>query len=47
GLHYILEKVVPVGTASGLNNSDHNVNTITNGDGMPRVRTFRETISPE
>ncbi|GJS58935.1 hypothetical protein Tco_0653719 [Tanacetum coccineum] len=47
GLHYILEKVVPVGTASGLNNSDHNVNTITNGDGMQRVRTFRETISPE
>ncbi|GJT78391.1 hypothetical protein Tco_1045116 [Tanacetum coccineum] len=36
-----------VGTAPGPNSSDHNVNTITNGDGMPRMRTFRETIFPE
>ncbi|GJW12118.1 hypothetical protein Tco_1577945 [Tanacetum coccineum] len=47
GLHYLLAKVVPAGTAPGPNNSDHNVNTITNGDGMPRMRTFRETIFPE
>ncbi|GJV89322.1 hypothetical protein Tco_1533260 [Tanacetum coccineum] len=46
-LHYLLDKVVSVGTAPGPNNSDHNVNTITNGDGMPRMRTFRETIFPE
>ncbi|GJX91556.1 hypothetical protein Tco_0344882 [Tanacetum coccineum] len=47
GLHYLLAKVVSVGTAPGPNSSDHNVNTITNGDGMPRMRTFRETIFPE
>ncbi|GJT57628.1 hypothetical protein Tco_0992682 [Tanacetum coccineum] len=46
-LHYLLDKVVSVGTAPGPNSSDHNVNTITNGDGMPRMRTFRETIFPE
>ncbi|GJS03422.1 hypothetical protein Tco_0319930 [Tanacetum coccineum] len=46
-LHNLLDKVVSVGTAPGPNNSDHNVNTITNGDGMPRMRTFRETIFPE
>ncbi|GJU46284.1 hypothetical protein Tco_1203550, partial [Tanacetum coccineum] len=46
-LHYLLDKVVSVGTAPGPNSSDHNVNTITNGDGMPRIRTFRETIFPE
>ncbi|GJY58228.1 hypothetical protein Tco_0458120 [Tanacetum coccineum] len=34
GLHYLLDKVVPAGTAPGLNSSDHNVNPITNGDGM-------------
>ncbi|GJT46339.1 hypothetical protein Tco_0955054 [Tanacetum coccineum] len=34
-------------TAPGPNSSDHNVNTITNGDEMPRMRTFRETIFPE
>ncbi|GJZ11377.1 hypothetical protein Tco_0546136 [Tanacetum coccineum] len=39
GLHYLLDKVVPAGTAPGPNNSDHNFNTITNGDGMQRVRT--------
>ncbi|GKC17723.1 hypothetical protein Tco_1014505 [Tanacetum coccineum] len=46
GLHYLLDKVVSVGTAPGPNSSDHNVNTITNGDGMPRMKTFRETILP-
>ncbi|GKE22014.1 hypothetical protein Tco_1433526 [Tanacetum coccineum] len=46
-LHNLLDKVVSVGTALGLNSSDHNVNTITNGDGMPRMRTFRETIFPK
>ncbi|GJX64171.1 hypothetical protein Tco_0298514 [Tanacetum coccineum] len=46
-LHNLLDKVVSVGTAPGPNSSDHNVNTITNGDGMPRMRTFRETIFPE
>ncbi|GJY06975.1 hypothetical protein Tco_0374029 [Tanacetum coccineum] len=46
-LHYLLGKVVSVGTAPGPNSSDHNVNTITNGDGMPRMRTFREIIFPE
>ncbi|GJX61919.1 hypothetical protein Tco_0294819 [Tanacetum coccineum] len=45
-LHYLLDKVVSVGTAPGPNNSDHNVNTITNGDGMPRMRTFRENNIP-
>ncbi|GJU42583.1 hypothetical protein Tco_1195540 [Tanacetum coccineum] len=45
--HYLLDKVVSVGTAPGPNSSDHNVSTITNGDGMPRMRTFRETIFPE
>ncbi|GJR69281.1 hypothetical protein Tco_0015346 [Tanacetum coccineum] len=45
-LHYLLDKVVSVGTAPGPNSSDHNVNTITNGDGMPKMRTFRETIFP-
>ncbi|GJY82946.1 hypothetical protein Tco_0496322 [Tanacetum coccineum] len=43
-LHNLLDKVVSVGTAPGPNSSDHNVNTITNGDGMPRMRAFRETI---
>ncbi|GKE60440.1 hypothetical protein Tco_1510807 [Tanacetum coccineum] len=33
-LHQQLEKVVSVGTAPGPNNSDHNDNTITNGDGI-------------
>ncbi|GJX24661.1 hypothetical protein Tco_0230957 [Tanacetum coccineum] len=46
-LHYLLDKVVQAGTALGPNSNDHNVNTITNGDGMRRVRIFRETISPE
>ncbi|GJR97876.1 hypothetical protein Tco_0270050 [Tanacetum coccineum] len=45
-LHYLLDKVVSVGTAPGPNSSDHNVNTIANGDGMPKMRTFRETIFP-
>ncbi|GJU55607.1 hypothetical protein Tco_1229321 [Tanacetum coccineum] len=34
-LHNLLDKVVSVGTAPGPN-----VNTITNGDGMQRMRTF-------
>ncbi|GKB23483.1 ribonuclease H-like domain-containing protein [Tanacetum coccineum] len=46
-LHNLLDKVVSVGTAPGPNSSDHNVNTITNGDGMPRIWTFRETIFPK
>ncbi|GJT98082.1 hypothetical protein Tco_1093600 [Tanacetum coccineum] len=46
-LHYLLDKVVSVGTAPGPNSSDHNVNIIINGDGMPRIRTFRETLFPE
>ncbi|GJU13339.1 hypothetical protein Tco_1135735 [Tanacetum coccineum] len=46
-LHYLLDKVASVGTAPGPNSSDHNVKTITIGDGMPRMRTFRETIFPE
>ncbi|GJR17735.1 hypothetical protein Tco_0966262, partial [Tanacetum coccineum] len=46
-LHYLLDKVVPAGTAPGPNSSDHNVNTITNGDGMKRMRIFQETIFPE
>ncbi|GJZ64997.1 hypothetical protein Tco_0621693 [Tanacetum coccineum] len=46
-LHYLLDKGVSVGTAPVPNSSDHNVNTISNGDGMPRMRTFRETIFPE
>ncbi|GJT93738.1 hypothetical protein Tco_1082583 [Tanacetum coccineum] len=33
-LHNLLDKVVSVGTAPGPNSSDHNVNTITNGDGI-------------
>ncbi|GJR48507.1 hypothetical protein Tco_1316610 [Tanacetum coccineum] len=33
-LHYLLDKVVSVRTAPGPNNSDHNINTITNGDGI-------------
>ncbi|GJX36733.1 retrovirus-related pol polyprotein from transposon TNT 1-94 [Tanacetum coccineum] len=45
-LHNLLDKAVSVGIAPGPNSSDHNVNTITNGDGMPRIRTFRETIFP-
>ncbi|GKF53506.1 hypothetical protein Tco_0160416, partial [Tanacetum coccineum] len=47
GVDYLLDKVVSVGTAPRPNSSDHNVNTITNGDGMPRMRTFRETIFPK
>ncbi|GJU40476.1 retrovirus-related pol polyprotein from transposon TNT 1-94, partial [Tanacetum coccineum] len=31
---HLLDKVVSVGTALGPNSSDHNVNTITNGDGI-------------
>ncbi|GJT40645.1 hypothetical protein Tco_0940510 [Tanacetum coccineum] len=45
GLHYLLDKVVHAGTAPGPNCSDHTPITITNGEGMPRMRTFRETIS--
>ncbi|GJY78981.1 hypothetical protein Tco_0484782 [Tanacetum coccineum] len=46
-LHYLLAKVVSVGSAPGTTASDHNVNLDLNGDGMPRMRTFRETIFPE
>ncbi|GJT05445.1 hypothetical protein Tco_0839907 [Tanacetum coccineum] len=45
GLHYLLDKVVPAGTAPESNSSNHNVNTITNSDRMPRMRTFEKQYS--
>ncbi|GKD19565.1 hypothetical protein Tco_1208723 [Tanacetum coccineum] len=46
-LYYLLDKVVQAGTALGPNDSNHNNNIPNNGDGVQRVRTFRETIFPE
>ncbi|GJR79117.1 hypothetical protein Tco_0149902 [Tanacetum coccineum] len=58
GLHYLLDKVVQVGMYRDLSlhtseplqdptTATITTITITNGDGMRRVRIFRETISPE
>ncbi|GKF28107.1 hypothetical protein Tco_0094449 [Tanacetum coccineum] len=58
GLHYLLDKVVQAGmyrdlslpTSGSLQDPTTAIITtitITNGDGMQRVRTLRETISPE
>ncbi|GJY02525.1 reverse transcriptase domain-containing protein [Tanacetum coccineum] len=38
-LHNLFDKVVSVGTSPGPNSSDHNVNTITNGDGILHSHT--------
>ncbi|GJX20607.1 hypothetical protein Tco_0223284 [Tanacetum coccineum] len=46
-LHYLLDKVVSVGTAPGPNSSDHNVNTITNGDEMPKIWTILRNNIPQ
>ncbi|GJX05173.1 hypothetical protein Tco_0191089 [Tanacetum coccineum] len=43
-LHNLLDKVVSVGTAPGPNSSDHNVNTITNGDGICTQVCFSTTV---
>ncbi|GJS93300.1 hypothetical protein Tco_0800268 [Tanacetum coccineum] len=58
GLHYLLDKVVQAGMYRDLSlrtsgplqdptTATLTTITITNGDGMPRVGTFRETISPK
>ncbi|GJW25175.1 reverse transcriptase domain-containing protein [Tanacetum coccineum] len=58
GLHYLLAKVVPVGMYRDLSprtsgplqdptTATITTITITNDEGMQRVRTLRETISPE
>ncbi|GKF85844.1 hypothetical protein Tco_0253671, partial [Tanacetum coccineum] len=46
GLHPQLDEVVPVGTLQDPTAVTITTITITNGDGMQRVRTLRDTISP-
>ncbi|GJY62825.1 hypothetical protein Tco_0464285 [Tanacetum coccineum] len=41
-----MDEVVPVGDSPGPNNSYRNVNTITNGNGMPRMRTISRNNIP-